>query len=132
MVDYARPEEVIAIAEKGDIRQISLAGGFWERIGYRGWGEKVGLSEAKRALAKAKVRVLGTQSNTSGTQNSKVNLKKELEKEAWEEGLAYKKYTELAKEARSVGKHDVAQILQQIARDEFRHREELERITRRL
>ena len=90
------------------------------------------LNEARRALSKAKAHVLGTQSNTSRTRNSGINLKKELEKETWEEGLAYEKYTQLAREAQRLGENDVAQILQQIARDEFRHREELERITRRL
>lgn len=61
MADYVRPEEVIAIAEKEDL-DISLAGEFWERIGYRGWGEKISTSEAKRALRKAREHVAAPRS----------------------------------------------------------------------
>jgi uncharacterized membrane protein (UPF0127 family) len=132
MADYANPDEVIAIAEREGIQQISLAGGFWQRISYTGWGEKVSVGEAKRALAKAKAYALGSHSGVPHTQNIEVNLKKRLEKEAWEEGLAYDKYTRWAEEARRIGKHDVAQTLQKIAQDEYRHREELERIIRTL
>lgn len=59
MADYVNPNEVIAIAEREGLQNISLAGGFWEKVGYRGWGEKVSVDEAKIALAKAKNRVLG-------------------------------------------------------------------------
>ena len=59
MVDYVNPGEVIDIAEREGPLDISLAGGFWERIGYRGWGEKVSVNKAKIALAKAKRHVLG-------------------------------------------------------------------------
>jgi len=59
MADYVNPNEVIAIAEKEGLQSISLAGGFWEKVGYRGWGEKVTINEAKVALAKAGKHVLG-------------------------------------------------------------------------
>jgi len=59
MADYINPNEVIAIAEREELSSISLAGGFWEKVGYRGWGEKVSVSEAKSALAKAEKHVLG-------------------------------------------------------------------------
>ena len=59
MVDYVDPEEVIAIAEREGLPTISLAGGFWERIGYKGWGEKLSISEARTALAKAREHILG-------------------------------------------------------------------------
>jgi len=59
MADYVNPSEVIAIAEREGLQNISLAGGFWERIGYRGWGEKETINEARVALAKAKKHVLG-------------------------------------------------------------------------
>ena len=59
MADYVNPNEVIAIAEREGLRNISLAGSFWEKVGYRGWGEKVSVNEAKSALAKAKRHVLG-------------------------------------------------------------------------
>jgi len=54
MVDFVNPDEAITIAEREGIAVISLAGGFWERVGYKGWGEKVSISEAKTALAKAR------------------------------------------------------------------------------
>jgi len=57
-VDYAKPEDVIAIAEREGLPSIHLAGGFWEEIGYKDWGEKVSISEAKSALAKAREHVL--------------------------------------------------------------------------
>jgi len=59
MADYVNPNEVIAIAEREGLQSISLAGGFWEKVGYRGWGEKVSINESKIALAKAKKYVLG-------------------------------------------------------------------------
>jgi|GEM_PF-3796330 len=59
MVDYADPEEVIAIAEREGLPGVHLAGGFWERIGYKGWGEKVSTAEARRALAKAREHIFG-------------------------------------------------------------------------
>ena len=59
MVDYVNPDEVIAIAEREGISEISLASGFWEEIGYKGYGEKVSISEAKKALAEARKHVLG-------------------------------------------------------------------------
>jgi len=55
-VDYANPDEVIAIAEEAGLSRIHLAGGFWQKIGRRGWGEEVSIAEAKRALAKARER----------------------------------------------------------------------------
>ena len=67
MVDYADPNEVIAIAESERIPDISLAGGFWEAIGYKGYGEKVTISESKRALAKAREHVLGSPSSSPAT-----------------------------------------------------------------
>jgi len=57
MADYVNPNEVIALAEKEALPHISLAGGFWKEIGYKGWGEKVNIAEAKRALAKARQHV---------------------------------------------------------------------------
>jgi len=54
MADYVNPDEVIRIAEKEGMSEISLAGPFWQDIGYGGYGEKVTIEEAKRALAKAK------------------------------------------------------------------------------
>jgi len=69
MVDYADPETVIAIAEREGLPTISLAGGFWERIGYKGWGEKVSISEARTALAKAREHVLGKISPTQQHSN---------------------------------------------------------------
>lgn len=57
MADYVNPDEVITIAEREGIAVISLAGSFWERVGYKGWGEKVSISEAKIALAKAREHV---------------------------------------------------------------------------
>jgi len=59
MADYVNPNDVIAIAEREGLQSISLAGSFWEKVGYRGWGEKVSVNEAKIALAKAKNHVLG-------------------------------------------------------------------------
>ena len=59
MADYVNPNEVITIAEREGLQSISLAGGFWKNVGYRGWGEKVSINEAKIALAKAKKYVLG-------------------------------------------------------------------------
>ena len=59
MVDYASPEDVIAIAEREKLPYISLAGGFWERIGIRGWGERVSIAEAKNALARAREHISG-------------------------------------------------------------------------
>lgn len=56
-VDHARPEDVIAIVEREGLPGIHLAGGFWEEMGYKGYGEKVSISEAKRALAKAREHV---------------------------------------------------------------------------
>lgn len=54
MVDYADPENVLEIAEKGGLREISLAGPFWKNIGYEGWGQKVSIEEARDALKKAR------------------------------------------------------------------------------
>lgn len=59
-VDYANPEDVIAIAEREGLLGIHLAGGFWEEIGYKGYGERVSISEAKIALAKAREYVFGS------------------------------------------------------------------------
>lgn len=52
-VDYAAPDEVIALAEEAGLSHIHLAGSYWEEVGYKGWGEKLNISEARRALAKA-------------------------------------------------------------------------------
>ena len=72
-VDYANPDQVIAIAEREELPGIHLAGGFWEEIGYKGWGEKVSISEAKRALVKAREHVLGS-SGASSTATEKVTV----------------------------------------------------------
>ncbi len=57
MVDYAKPEDIIAIAKRENLPHVSLAGGFWEEVGYKGWGEKVSVGEAKKAVAKARRHV---------------------------------------------------------------------------
>jgi len=59
MADYANPDDVISIAERENLPHVSLAGGFWEEIGYKGWGEKISIGEARKALAKARQHVLG-------------------------------------------------------------------------
>ena len=55
-VDYASPAEVISIAEREGLSEVSLAGGFWERIGYEGYGERIPVSEARKVLAKRERR----------------------------------------------------------------------------
>jgi len=65
MVDYANPEDVIAIAEREKLPYVALAGGFWEHIGHRGWGEKVSIAEAKKALAQAKEHISGRRQSSS-------------------------------------------------------------------
>jgi len=55
-VDYANPDEVIAIALEAGLPRIHLAGGFWQKIGRQGWGEEVSIAEARKALAKARER----------------------------------------------------------------------------
>ena len=67
MADYVDPEEVLSIAEREGLPSISLAGGFWEEIGYKGYGEKVSLGEAKRVLAKAKAHMAGELHLTSSS-----------------------------------------------------------------
>jgi len=52
--DFIPAAEVLRIAEQAGIKTIHLAGGRWEEIGYKGWGEEVSLEEAKKALAKLK------------------------------------------------------------------------------
>jgi len=48
-VDYANPLDVINLAEKA-LMPVQLAGGVWEWVGRKGWGETVGPSEAKKLL----------------------------------------------------------------------------------
>ena len=81
MADYVAPEDVIATAEKEGL-EVSLAGGFWERIGYGGWGQKVSVSEAKRALAKAKEHALGP--GNSGVSVTCPICGEELEVPGWD------------------------------------------------
>ncbi len=57
MADYVSPDKVIAIAEKEGLPHISLAGGFWEEVGYKGWGQKISVAEAKSALSRAREHV---------------------------------------------------------------------------
>jgi len=52
--DFIPADEVLRLAEKAGIKTIHLAGGRWEEVGYKGWGEEVSLEEAKKALAKLK------------------------------------------------------------------------------
>jgi hypothetical protein len=54
MVDYADPEQVLNLAEKAGADAISLAGGFWQRLGKKGYGERVTIPEARRLLQEAK------------------------------------------------------------------------------
>jgi len=74
MADYVDPDEVIAIAEREGISEISLAGGFWQGVGYKGWGEKVSISEARRALAKAREHVLGSSLEHRSSPGGKAGL----------------------------------------------------------
>lgn len=54
VVDYADPDKVIALAEEEGLPHIHLSGGYWEKIGYQGWGQEVSIPEAKIALALAR------------------------------------------------------------------------------
>lgn len=51
MVDYVGPSTVLRLAGRHR-KRVSLAGGAWSRVGYKGWGEKITVREAKKALAK--------------------------------------------------------------------------------
>jgi rubrerythrin len=61
-----------------------------------------------------------------------IDLKRNLEREATEEKEAWQKYNRWAEEAERLGRYSVATELRNIAQDEYRHRETLERIIRRL
>ena len=86
MVDYADPDEVIAIAEREGLPRISLAGGFWQKIGYQGYGEKVSISEAKKALARAREHVFGSRGRSSSEEEE---IKCELDKMLKAEWISY-------------------------------------------
>jgi rubrerythrin len=61
-----------------------------------------------------------------------IDLKTNLEREATEEKEAWQKYNRWAEEAERLGRYSVATELRSIAKDEYRHRDILERIIRRL
>lgn len=53
MADFVPVSKVLSLAlrHRG---KVSLAGGLWSRVGYRGWGQKVSVSEARKAVKKLK------------------------------------------------------------------------------
>lgn len=53
-VSYADPEKVLKLAKEGGLKEIHLAGGYWEKLGEKGWGEKVSLEEAGKLLKRAR------------------------------------------------------------------------------
>jgi len=57
--DYASPDEVIRIAQKYGIPEISLAGGYWQQLGYKGYGQKVSIPGAQKALYEAREKQWG-------------------------------------------------------------------------
>jgi len=84
MVDYADPDEVIAIAEREALPHVSLAGGFWEEVGYKGWGQKVSISEAKTALIKARIHVFGPkEKGKAATVFIEKDFRNQVDREEW-------------------------------------------------
>ena len=50
-VDFVPVAKLLGLALRHR-SQVSLAGGMWSRVGYKGWGQKVTVSEAKKAVKK--------------------------------------------------------------------------------
>lgn len=50
MLDYVPVDEVLAIAEKIGVTKIHLAGGQWQRVGRKGYGEAVSVEKAKKLI----------------------------------------------------------------------------------
>lgn len=50
--DYVPADKVLELAEKVGVETVSLAGGVWEKVGRKGWGEKVTVEEAKELVKK--------------------------------------------------------------------------------
>lgn len=57
--DYVQPEKVVDLAEKANLKHISLAGGWWELIGYKGYGQSIPTEEVPALLSKAREFAIG-------------------------------------------------------------------------
>ncbi len=66
MADFVNPYDVLSLAERAGVPEISLAGDFWRQLGYKGTGQKVSVGEARTALQKAKQHTLGTNGHSGG------------------------------------------------------------------
>ena len=45
-VSYARPKDILEVAQGAEVKEIHLAGDVWTLLGKKGWGEKVHVDEA--------------------------------------------------------------------------------------
>ena len=85
MADYADPDQVITIAEREGLPHVSLAGGFWERIGRSGWGEQASIAEAREALAAAREHVLGGKHGPHPPPGSNLPTRSDVSVDSWME-----------------------------------------------
>jgi hypothetical protein len=93
-VSYAEPSEVLVALETAGIKEVSLAGDFWERAGHKGWGEKVPVSLAKEKLSEWRAIFLGGLperkekrggSSTASSSSKKKPTRDDVRVEVWEE-----------------------------------------------
>jgi len=54
--DYVNPNLVLELAEKAGFATVHLAGGVWELVGRKGWGEEVTVGEARRLVEELRKR----------------------------------------------------------------------------
>lgn len=52
MVDFVPVKVVLVLAMKSGRSKISLAGSLWEKVGLKGWGQKVTIRTARNAIKK--------------------------------------------------------------------------------
>ncbi|MBA7684768.1 hypothetical protein ES703_93177 [subsurface metagenome] len=58
-VDFAAPSEVLKVLETAGIKEVLLAGDWWQMAGFKGWGEKIPVSVAQEKLPEWKAIFLG-------------------------------------------------------------------------